>query len=98
MPQNKWYLQLVIELLFFIIQPINMILKLLVLPIIRRVKPDIYYAFPLLIFAFLWSFNTFADAIILYLVVYCSFGFLLMKVLFCGHRVQDTWTEGCEKI
>ena len=21
-----------------------------------------------------------------------------MKVLFCGHRIQDTWTEGSEKI
>lgn len=21
-----------------------------------------------------------------------------MKILLCGHRIQDTWTEGCEKI
>lgn len=98
MPQNKWYLQFVIEILFFVLQPVNMTLKLVVLPIMKRIKPDIYYAFPLLIFALFWLTNSFVDAIKLYAVVYCSFGFLLMKVLFCGHRVQDTWTEGCEKI
>lgn len=76
-----------------------MILKLFILPIIKKVKPDIMYAFPLLIFSAAYLVNgSFMEALKLYLVLYCSFSFLLMKVLFCGHRVQDTWTEGSEKI
>lgn len=81
------------------LQPINMVIKLIVLPVIRRVKPDVMYSFPLAII--LWSYlvsGSFFEAFKLYLVIYCSFSFLLMKVLFCGHRVQDTWTEGSEKI
>lgn len=91
-PQNKWYMQIVLEALFFLLQPLNMLLKLLVIPIMRRTGPDLFYATPMLIFAFFLSQNSLGDAIKLYLVVYCSFGYLLMKVLFCGHRVQDTWT------
>ena len=57
------------------------------------------YAFPLTIIALSYLVNgSFFEAVKLYLVIYCSFSFLLMKVLFCGHRVQDTWTEGCAKI
>ncbi len=75
-----------------------MLLKLVILPIIRKTTPDPMYAFPILVFLACYLNTSFATALKFYLVIYCSFSFLLMKVLLCGHRVQDTWTEGAEKI
>lgn len=69
-----------------------MILKLLVIPIIKKVKPDLLYAFPLIIFFLAYLNSSFIEALKLYLVIYCTFGFTVMKVLLCGHRVEDTWT------
>jgi len=34
----------------------------------------------------------------LYTVLYGIFGILFGRVLFCGHRLQELWTEGSEKI
>lgn len=99
MPQNKWYCQILLEIIFIFIQPANMTLKVLVVPIIKRIKPDLLYAFPLIIFSLIYlNSPSFFDALKLYLVIYCTFGFCVMKVLLCGHRVQDTWSEGAEKI
>lgn len=69
-----------------------MLLKLVILPITKQIKPDLMYSFPLLIFLISFFAHNFVIALKLYLVIYCTFSFLLMKVLFCGHRVQDTWT------
>ena len=76
-----------------------MILKLVIVPIIRFKIPDLWYSFPLLVLAFIYANSqTFGEAIKFYLVIYCSFSFFLMKLLFCGHRLQELWTEGSEKI
>lgn len=85
---------IILEVIFTFIQPLNMILKLFIVPIIKKVKPDILYAFPLTIFFLAYLNSSFIEALKLYLVIYCTFGFVIMKLLFCGHRVQDTWTEG----
>lgn len=47
LPKNKWYLQIVLEIVLLLLQPINMTFKLFVLPVIKHVKPDLMYAFPL---------------------------------------------------
>jgi fatty acid desaturase len=98
MPHNRWYFQYILELLFLLLQPINMTLKLLIVPLTKQTAPDLNYAFPMLIFLSFWWSTSFVFALKLYLGIYCSFTFLLMKVLFCGHRVQDTWTAGCPSI
>ncbi len=93
MPQNKWYCQILLEIIFIFIQPANMTLKVLVVPLIKMIKPDLLYAFPLIIFSLIYlNSPSFIDALKLYLVIYCTFGFCVMKVLLCGHRVQDTWS------
>lgn len=95
MPKNNIFNKFLIELLLIFLQPINMAMKLFVLPILRRTAPDLMYSFPLLVLLIASLIHSsFIVGIKLYLVIYCSFSFLLMKVLFCGHRVQDTWTEG----
>lgn len=76
-------------------QPLNMIMKLVVLPVTKAKTPDLLYAFPLLVIAAGWFLTgSLAIGIKYYLIIYCFFSFLLMKVLFCGHRVQDVWTQG----
>ena len=76
-----------------------MILKLVVVPLTKFKKPDIFYSFPLVILAFIYANSeTFGEALKFYLIIYCTYGFLLMKSLFCGHRLQELWTEGAEKI
>jgi fatty acid desaturase len=64
----------------------------------RKTLPDPFYAIPLLIFFIAYLNSSFIQALKIYLTIYCTFSFLLMKILLCGHRIQDTWTEGCEKI
>lgn len=99
MPENKFIFQFALELLFIFIQPMNMISKLIVLPIIKFRKPDLWYGFPFLILGFIYlNSDTFGEAIKLYLAIYCTYGFFLMKSLFCGHRLQELWTEGSDKI
>ena len=93
MPKNNMFNKFFIEFLLVFLQPINMAMKLLVLPVIKQTTPDLLYSFPLLILLFATLVNnSFIVGLKLYLVIYCFFSFLLMKVLFCGHRVQDTWT------
>jgi hypothetical protein len=75
-----------------------MTLKLLIIPIMKKTSPDLYYAFPILIYLYFLLSHSPITSLKFYLLIYCSFNFLLMKVLFCGHRVQDTWTAGCPSI
>ena len=76
-----------------------MILKLLIVPILKKTSPDFLYSFPLLIMsACIWNSESGWEGIKFYLFIYGCFTFILMKSLFCGHRIQDTWSEGAEKI
>ena len=76
-----------------------MTLKLVIVPLTRFKLPDLWYSFPLFVFGFIYlNCDSFGEAVKFYLMIYCSFGFFMMKVLFCGHRLQELWTEGAEKI
>ncbi len=96
LPENKLICQIILEMSLVFAQPINMTMKLLVLPLTKHKKPDFLYSFPLLVILFgYFMTGSLAVAFKYYLITYCFYTFLLFKVLFCGHRVQDTWTEGC---
>lgn len=98
-PENNLFNQILLEFLFACFSPINVILKLIVVPLTKFKKPDPYHTFPLLVFFFIYlNCNTFGEALKFFLIIYCSFSFLLMKALFCGHRIPTLWTEGAEKI
>ena len=76
-----------------------MTLKLLVVPLTKFKLPDPWYCFPLVVLGFIYlNSETFGEALKMYMVIYCTFGFILMKNLFCGHRLQELWTEGAQKI
>lgn len=75
-----------------------MLLKILVLPIVRRVSPDFLYSFPLLVlFGGALMHGSLWVGFKMYMIIYCFFSYVMMKALFCGHRIADTWTEGVEK-
>jgi hypothetical protein len=85
--------------IYFFLQPTNMTLKFIILPIIKRKRPDLLYAMPMLIPLYFYAFSgNFYTSLKLYLFLYGLFGLALGKVLFCGHRLQELWTEGAEKI
>lgn len=76
-----------------------MLLKMLIVPVLQKTTPDLLYSFPLLILsACIWTSADVWEGVKFYLFIYGCFTWVLMKLLFCGHRIQDTWTEGAEKI
>lgn len=88
-PENPIYTEIILILTFLTIQPSNMILKMIVAPIRKKVIPNFGYLLPTLVF---WSFylNTgdFWYSLKLHLFIYAFFGFLFNRMLFCGHRLQ----------
>jgi len=66
-----------------------MVLKTVIVPIIKRRAPDLWYAIPILVFLlFYWASNDLWYAFKLHLFLYGLFGLLFNRVLFCGHRLQ----------
>lgn len=84
---------------FILLQPLNFLLKIIVVPIIRRRKPDFWYLLPLtVLLVFYQASGSFWYAFKLHLFIYGLFGLIFNRVLFCGHRLQELWSEGAERI
>jgi fatty acid desaturase len=99
MPENHMFVEVILQFVYFFLQPLNMTLKVLIIPIVKRKKPDFWYAVPLTLFAFFYLFNgSLLETLKIYLFMYGLFGLILGRILFCGHRLQELWTEGAEKI
>ena len=95
MPENHMLVEVVLQFVYFFLQPLNMTLKVVIVPIVKRKKPDFWYAVPLFIFAFFYLFNdSLYETLKIYLFMYGIFGLILGRILFCGHRLQELWTEG----
>lgn len=93
MPKNFLFIEPLIHSLFIFLQPLNMTLKIVVVPIIKRRAPELLYASPLLFFALIYYFQQdFWVSFKLYLFVYAVYGTIFLKILFCGHRLQELWT------
>jgi hypothetical protein len=76
-----------------------MALKWILVPIVKRRQPDLWYGVPLgvyLLFYFASGDAWFAFK--LHIFLYGLFGFIFNRTLFCGHRLQELWTEGAERI
>lgn len=87
-------------LIFTFVQPINFIVKLFVVPLLKRKVPDFWYVCPFFVFL-LFYFSSGGNAFLaikIHLFLYGVFGFCFSRVLFCGHRLQELWTEGAERI
>lgn len=86
-------------ILLTFIQPLNFIFKLCIVPLIKRKIPEFWYLVPLSVFALFYAASgDLYYALKLHIFLYAVFGFIFNRVLFCGHRVAETWTEGAERI
>ena len=98
-PANPIYTELLIILSFIFIQPLNLLLKVFIVPLVRRKVPDFWYLAPALVFsAFYFTSGSWTQALKFHFFIYCLFGLLFNRVLFCGHRLGELWTEGAERI
>lgn len=72
-----------------------MTLKLIIIPLTKMKKPDLLFGMPLgvILFYYLMS-GDLIESLKLYLFLYAVFGLILSRILFCGHRLQELWTEG----
>lgn len=83
------FIEVVLQLVYFFLQPLNMTLKIILLPILKRKKPDFWYGVPIIVFLFFYLFNgSFIETLKMYLFMYGLFGLILGRILFCGHRLQ----------
>ena len=99
LPENTLIKVIIVEIALIFIQPINMLLKLVIYPLRKFRMPDLWYGFPLILVGiFYFWFGNMGEALKFYFVMYGAFGFIMMKSLFCGHRLRELWTEGAEKI
>ena len=98
LPENKFYTEPIVILVLTFMQPINFIFKMCLVPLIKRKIPEFWYLVPLGVFAlFYYSSANLVYAFKLHIFLYAVFGFTFNRVLFCGHRVAETWTEGAER-
>lgn len=98
-PENKVYTEAIIVLSFIFLQPLNFLLKTVVVPIIKRRRPDLWYLLPLTVLLVFYNVSgDFWYALKLHMFIYGLFGLIFNRVLFCGHRLQELWSEGAERI
>jgi fatty acid desaturase len=98
-PNNFILTEAIIVFLFIFIQPLNLLLKIFVVPFLRRRMPDFWYLVPSIVFlTFYLKTGDWQYALKLHLFIYGIFGLIFNRVLFCGHRLQELWTEGAERI
>jgi hypothetical protein len=95
LPPNKIYTELVVVILMTFVQPLNFLIKLCIVPLIKRKLPEFWYLVPLSVFALFYFYSgDLQYALKLHIFLYAFYGLVFNRVLFCGHRVAETWTEG----
>ena len=87
--KNPIYTEVLILTLFLFIQPMNFLLKIFVIPIVRKRKPDPWYIVPIIVFlTFYLRTGDVWYSLKLHVFIYGIFGLLFNRMLFCGHRLQ----------
>ena len=98
-PENMVFTELVVVMLFVLIQPTNFLLKLFFVPLVKRKVPDFWYLCPLVMFLTFYMVSGDAwYALKLHIFLYGFYGLLLNRIIFCGHRLQELLTEGSERV
>ena len=94
MPENHPFVEIVLQFVYFFLQPLNMLFKVIIIPIVKQKRPDFWYAVPLSVFLLFYTVTggDLIQSLKLYLFLYGMFGLMLGRVLFCGHRLQELWT------
>ena len=88
-PKNSIFTEPIIIVSFIALQPLNFLLKILLVPIMKKRIPDFWYLVPFVFFTiFYLKSGSFWYAFKLHLFIYGLFGLIFNRVLFCGHRLQ----------
>lgn len=89
MPRNSLLRLVIIEIVYVLMIPMNILLKLVVVPLAKFTKPEWEYFVPLMQIVVLYLLNNdIYISIKLFLTIHCFFGFIFAKVTFGGHRIQ----------
>lgn len=85
--------------MYALIQPLNFMLKAVLAPIKKKQLPNFFYFVPLSVLLILYICSAkLWGSLKLYLFLYGLYGFIMNRVLFCNHRIQEVWSEGAERI
>jgi hypothetical protein len=98
LPKNTILLGIVKELFFPLTTLLNILLKLLIVPLLHRKSPEWFYLVPLLQLLPLTLLAGWETAWRLFLVIHISCSFAYMKLTFLGHRTGREWTEGNREV
>jgi fatty acid desaturase len=77
----------------------NIIMNLTVFPIKYKRWPDVDYAYPFILWAWMYFLNGDPfETLKLWFFMYIFYSFFFFKVLLCEHRMPELWTEGNARI
>lgn len=95
LPKNTILKGILKELIFPFTAFLNIILKLLIVPIINLKRPEWFYLVPLIQIPFLYLLaGEWNVALNLFMLMHIGVSFTFMKLTFLGHRTGREWTEG----
>lgn len=96
---NSVLTELYLQPFFFVMVPLNMIIKI-VFAIINPSKKftmSLLYPWTEVVILYLFKQDLF-ESLCLFFFMQACFGFSLTKCIFCGHRTQEMWSAGSERI
>ena len=84
-----------IQPFYYILVPFNMIVKVASYFFRKKINLPPSTFFPYIELVILYIFNPdIIESILLFFHMQAMQGFMISKVLFCGHRIPELWTEG----
>lgn len=95
MPENTLLKIILTEITYLITVPLNILLKLIIVPFMKRIQPEWLYLVPLTQILLMYLLN--GDiwmSIKLFLTIHLFFAYVFFKLTFGGHRIEGLWTEG----
>ena len=96
-PKNTILFGITKEVLFPFATLINILFKVLILPIIKKRSPEFLYLSSLAQIPLIWLMTSdIFTALKLYAVMHIALSVFFVKMTFVGHRNGKTWTEGNE--
>jgi hypothetical protein len=57
MPNNHIFVEPLLQIVYFFLQPLNMTLKILLIPLFKQKRPDFWYGFPIFFYIIFYLFN-----------------------------------------
>lgn len=92
-PKNKWFFGIVKEMLLPFGTLSNILLKTIIVPIVKRRKPELFYLSSLIQIPFIYLMTKdLFTALTLYAVMHITISAYFLKMTFISHRNSKIWT------